>query len=72
MWVQPIFSQWWQHKEFHIPQERHVRYLRMPKERFDSLLAEVHCNTGIIIYNYKFSDVLTKICARIFNKSVPF
>ena len=49
MWVRPIFTQRRQQVEYHnlvqemrlCDPESHFRYLRMSKERFDCLLAEV-------------------------------
>ena len=49
MWVRSIFTKRRQQAEFHnlvqelrlINPESHFRYLRMPKERFDSLLSKV-------------------------------
>ena len=49
MWVRPIFTLRRRHGEYHnllqemrlSDPENHIRYLRMSRERFDSLLAEV-------------------------------
>ena len=49
MWVRSIFTKRRQQGEFHnlvqelrlVDPESHFRYLRMPKERFDSLLSKV-------------------------------
>ena len=55
VWVRQIFSQRRQQGEFHsllqemrfCDPENHFRYLRMSKERFDSLLTEVRYKTWI-------------------------
>ena len=49
MWVRSIFTKRWQQGEFHnlvqelrlVDPESHFKYLRMPKERFDSILSKV-------------------------------
>ena len=49
MWVRSIFTKRRQQGEFHnlvqelrlVDPESHFRYLRMPKERFDSVLSKV-------------------------------
>ena len=61
VWVRPIFGQRQQQGDFHnLLQEMrlcdpnsHFRYIRMSKERFDSLLAEVRCR------KYYYSEFLT-------------
>ena len=81
-WVRPIFTRRRQQGEYHnllqemrlSDPESHFRYLRMSKERFDSLLAKVSIAINHYKYysrtDYQYEQVTPLLTHRTYNSSV--